>query len=186
MKPVNLTHHFLIAMPNMQDPCFARTLTYICEHDEDGAMGIIINRPTDLTLQALYEQVDIPLLDTGIHDHAVFFGGPVHMERGFVLHQPAGEWTTSVSRNDDIGLTTSKDILTAVGQGQGPDRFLVALGYAGWEAGQLEAELAQNAWLSVPANFDILFDRLPAERLSAAMHLLGFDMLHLSDEAGHA
>jgi putative transcriptional regulator len=186
MKPVNLTNHFLIAMPNMADPYFSKSLTYICEHNEQGALGVVINRPIDMTLQALFEQISIPLGEPHLRGIAVHFGGPVQIDRGFVLHKPLGDWQSTLAVNQELGLTTSKDILQAVGRGNGPRQILVTLGYAGWAPGQLEHELAQNAWLSVPANVNVIFD-LPAEdRLPAAMDLLGVNFATLSEDAGHA
>ncbi|HXZ97340.1 MAG TPA: YqgE/AlgH family protein [Burkholderiales bacterium] len=186
VKPVNLTNHFLIAMPNMADPYFSKSLTYICEHNEQGALGVVINRPIDMTLQALFEQISIPLGEPQLRGIAVHFGGPVQIDRGFVLHKPLGDWQSTLAVNQELGLTTSKDILQAVGRGNGPRQILVTLGYAGWAPGQLEHELAQNAWLSVPAKANVIFD-LPAEdRLPAAMDLLGVNFATLSEDAGHA
>ncbi|MBI4289889.1 MAG: YqgE/AlgH family protein [Betaproteobacteria bacterium] len=186
MAQVDLTHHFLIAMPNMADPYFSRTLTYICEHNEQGALGIVVNRPIDMTLGALFERLDMALSSDGPGSKPVYFGGPVQTERGFVLHQPLGQWQSTLSVRDKVGLTTSKDILEAVGNGTGPAKMLVTLGYSGWAAGQLESEIKQNAWLTVEAQDAIIFD-LPAEqRLPAAMRLLGVNYATLSDEAGHA
>jgi putative transcriptional regulator len=183
---VNLTRHFLIAMPAMVDPNFAHTLTYVCEHNPDGALGIVVNRPTDMTLATLFEQIDIPLGDNGPREARVHFGGPVQVDRGFVLHRPLGNWQSTLAISDDLGLTTSKDVLEAVGRGDGPPDVLVSLGYAGWSAGQLEQELAQNAWLTVEADPDLMFE-MPAEaRLPAAMRLLGIDFSRLSDAVGHA
>jgi putative transcriptional regulator len=182
---VNLTHHFLIAMPAMMDPHFANSLTYVCEHNPEGALGIVVNKPIDMTLSTLFEQIDIPLGDHLLVDAPVHFGGPVQIDRGFVLHRPIGNWQSTLAVNDAVGLTTSKDVLEAAGRGEGPKDMFVSLGYAGWSAGQLEMELAQNAWLTVEADPDVLFD-LPAERrLSAAARLLGIDMSRLSDMAGH-
>jgi putative transcriptional regulator len=186
MDPVNLTHHFLIAMPNMVDPHFAKTLTFICEHNDKGALGLVVNRPTEMTLQTLLEQVSIPLSSEELKSIPIHFGGPVQIDRGFVLHMPLGQWQSTLAVSPDVGLTTSKDILQAVARGEGPRQLLVTLGYAGWAAGQLEQELAQNAWLTVQAKADVIFE-LPAEdRLPAAMSLLGIDFASLSDEAGHA
>jgi putative transcriptional regulator len=185
-ETVNLTHHFLIAMPAMADPHFAHSLTYVCEHSKDGALGIVVNKPIDMTLSALFEQIDIPLGDADRRESPVHFGGPVQVDRGFVLHRPLGNWQSTLAISDDLGLTTSKDVLEAVGRGEGPKDVLVSLGYAGWSAGQLEQELAQNAWLTVEADPNLLFG-LPAEaRLSAAMRLLGIDFSRLSDDVGHA
>ena len=187
MENVNLTHHFLIAMPNMADPYFSKSLTYICEHNDQGALGVVLTRPVDLTLSALLEQIEIPTSDAHIAEVRVHFGGPVQMDRGFVLHQPAGEWQSTLRVNDQIGLTTSKDVLEAVARGEGPEKFFVTLGYAGWAPGQLEHELSQNAWLSVAAKDTSLIFDLPLEsRFDAAMHLLGIDTINLSEDAGHA
>lgn len=186
MQSVNLTHHFLIAMPSMADPHFARSLTYICEHNEKGALGLVVNRPIDMTLKALFEQIDIPLHDDACGEWPVYFGGPVQVDRGFVLHRPAGDWQSTLSVNGDIGLTTSRDVLQAVSEGKGPEQILVSLGYAGWAAGQLEQELSQNAWLTVAAEVDVIFNLPPERRFAAAMELLGVDIARLSDAAGHA
>ena len=186
MSSINLTHHFLIAMPNMADPHFSRTLTYICEHNDQGALGLVVNRPIDMTLQALFERLSMPLNDAARSDSPIYFGGPVQTDRGFVLHEPAGNWQSTLRVGEAIGLTTSKDILEAVGRGEGPARMLVTLGYAGWSAGQLEHELSQNAWLTVEARDAILFEVPADERLPRAMELLGIDFARLQDEAGHA
>lgn len=186
MPEFNLTNHFLIAMPAMTDPFFAKSLTYVCEHNDQGAMGIVVNRPISLTLSELYAQINMPLKPAELEDVLVHFGGPVQTDRGFVLHDEVGSWQSTLRVNDNIALTTSKDILQAVGEGHGPRHLLVTLGYAGWSEGQLEQELADNAWLSVPASEQILFDLPAEERLPAAMALLGIDYATLSDEAGHA
>lgn len=186
VQPVNLTHHFLIAMPNMADPNFARSLTYICEHSEQGALGVVVNRPIEMTLAGLFEQIEIPLHDRTRAQLPIYFGGPVQVDRGFVLHRPAGTWQSTLSINRDIGLTTSKDILEAVGEGRGPEEILVSLGYAGWAPGQLEQELGQNAWLTVAAEVEVIFNLPPEQRFSAAMDLLGVDLTRLSDDVGHA
>ena len=186
MQKMNLTHHFLIAMPAMADPHFSKTLTFICEHNDQGALGIVVNRPIDMTLQALFERLSLSLRDAGMIDAPIYFGGPVQTDRGFVLHEPTGNWQSTLRVRDAIGLTTSKDILEAVGRGEGPQKILVTLGYAGWSAGQLEHELGQNAWLTVEAKDAILFDLPSEERLPAAMELLGVDYARLADSAGHA
>lgn len=186
MNSVDLTQHFLIAMPAMADPHFAKTLTLVCEHNENGALGIIVNRPTDLNLHGLLEQVKITPETDSFHAIPVHFGGPVQVDRGFVLHQPVGAWQSTLAVGSEIGLTTSKDILEAVARGEGPPNMLVTLGYAGWAPGQLEHELAQNAWLTVPARTDILFGMPAEERFAAAMQALGVDYANLSDVAGHA
>ncbi len=149
-------------------------------------MGIVVNRPISLTLSELFAQINMPLNQNELEDMLVHFGGPVQTDRGFVLHEPNGEWQSTLHINDKVGLTTSKDILQAVGEGVGPRHLLVTLGYAGWSEGQLEQELSQNAWLSVPADERIMFDLPAEERLSAAMSLLGINYATLSEEAGHA
>lgn len=170
----------------MADSVFSRALVYICEHNDQGALGIIVNRPTNLTLGELFNQIQVPLTRSDLKKLPVHYGGPVQTDRGFVLHDPIGEWQSTLQVNDKVGLTTSKDILQAVGEDKGPHNLLVTLGYAGWTQGQLEHELAQNAWLSVPASEHILFDLSPEERLPAAMALLGVDYASLSEDAGHA
>jgi putative transcriptional regulator len=186
VSSINLTHHFLIAMPSMADPYFAKSLTYVCEHNDQGALGVVINRPIDMTLQALFERLSLTLKHKDLSDAPIYFGGPVQTDRGFVLHEPAGNWQSTLRVGDAIGLTTSKDILEAVGRGEGPQKLLVTLGYAGWSAGQLEHELGQNAWLTVEAKDAIIFDLPAEERLPAAMELLGVDYARLADSAGHA
>ena len=186
MPQVNLTDHFLIAMPNMADPYFSRTLTYICEHNDQGALGVVVNRPIEMTLSALFERLSLTLAPEGLGDTPVYFGGPVQTDRGFVLHQPVGGWQSTLAVQDRVGLTTSKDILEAVGKGAGPQKLLVTLGYSGWAPGQLENEIKQNAWLTVAAKDAIIFDLAVDARLPAAMELLGIDFASLSDEAGHA
>ena len=186
MLPVNLTDHFLIAMPHMADPYFSRTLTYICEHNDQGALGVVINRPIDMTLGALFDRLSLTLSSESLGKAPVFFGGPVQTDRGFVLHQPVGEWHSTLRVRDSLGLTTSKDILEAVGKGSGPAKMLVTLGYSGWAAGQLEHELGQNAWLTVEAGEQIIFDLPAEEKLPAAMELLGVDFARLSEDTGHA
>jgi putative transcriptional regulator len=186
VSSINLTHHFLIAMPSMADPYFAKSLTYVCEHNDQGALGVVVNRPIDMTLQALFERLSLTLKHKDLYDAPIYFGGPVQTDRGFVLHEPAGNWQSTLRVRDAIGLTTSKDILEAVGRGEGPQKLLVTLGYAGWSAGQLEHELGQNAWLTVEAKDAIIFDLPAEERLPAAMELLGVDYARLADSAGHA
>jgi putative transcriptional regulator len=182
----NLTHHFLIAMPQMSDPHFVRSLTYIAEHSAQGALGIIVNRPTELNLRTLFERIDLALTHPVVGGQPVYFGGPVQPDRGFVLHRPCGAWHSTLKIGEEAALTSSKDILQSVCNEGMPTDILVALGYAGWTAGQLEQEIAQNAWLTVPADLSIVFDLPPEERLVAAMQLLGVDFANLSDVAGHA
>jgi putative transcriptional regulator len=186
MQKMNLTHHFLIAMPNMADPHFSRTLTYICEHNDQGALGLVVNRPIEMNLQTLLEQVSIPLGGEAFKTVPIHFGGPVQVDRGFVLHTPVGQWQSTLAVSSEIGLTTSKDILQAVARGEGPGKLFVTLGYAGWAPGQLEHELAQNAWLTVQATTEVIFDLPVEKRLPAAMGLLGIDFASLSEQAGHA
>lgn len=186
MQNANLTHHFLIAMPNMADPYFSKSLTYICEHNEQGALGVVVNRAIDLTLETLLEQVGITLDVPQLAATPVHFGGPVQTDRGFLLHRPLGQWASTLPVNDEVGLTTSKDILEAIARGEGPEQFFLTLGYAGWAPGQLEHEISQNAWLTVPADMGLVFDSPLEVRFDAAMHLLGVDSLNLSDDVGHA
>lgn len=187
MSEFNLTNHFLIAMPRLQEGIFAGALAYICEHNDNGALGIVVNRPLSLTLGEMFEQIRIPLHQPALEKMPLYFGGPVQPERGFVLHDDIlGEWQSTLKINERLSLTTSKDILEALGEGKGPRNMLVTLGYAGWDQGQLEQEIAENAWLTVPASESILFDLPPEERLPAAMALLGVDYASLSEEAGHA
>ncbi len=186
MSKFDLTNHFLIAMPAMQEGFFAGTLTYICEHDENGALGIVINRPISLTLGDMFNQVNIPLRQQSLAAMPVHVGGPVQTERGFVLHDTKREWQSTLRITDRLALTTSRDILQAIGEGRGPDHLLVALGYAGWEPGQLEHEINENIWLTVPANERILFELTAEERLPAAMELLGVNYSMLVEDVGHA
>jgi putative transcriptional regulator len=190
METVSLANHFLIAMPSMSDPGFSKTLTYICEHNADGAIGIIVNRPTEMSLGNLFDRVGITL-DEGLPNQRysglpVYFGGPVQTDRGFVLHRPVGQWQSSMNINQELALTSSRDILQAMGSAGEPAEVLVSLGYAGWTAGQIEWELSQNSWLTVEAQANIIFELPPEERLTAAMQLLGIDFANLSEVAGHA
>ncbi|SFZ70874.1 YqgE/AlgH family protein [Chitinimonas taiwanensis] len=186
MEAINLTRQFLIAMPAMADPIFAKSLVYVVDHNPEGAMGVIVNRPIGMDVRTLFEQVDIELQREDVAEQQVYFGGPVQTDRGFVLHQPLGNWQSTMSIEDELGLTTSKDVLLAVGSGAGPDRLFVTLGYAGWDAGQLEGELAQNAWLTVEADIEVVFSLPSEQRYEAALRLLGIDMAMLSETAGHA
>lgn len=182
----SLKSQLLIAMPTLQDPNFARTVTFICEHGQHGAMGIVLNRPTDLCLADVLQHMQIEGGMGVAGEQTVYLGGPVEEERGFVLHTHTDPWDSTLAVDEEISITTSRDILEAMARGTGPRRTLVALGYAGWGAGQLERELQQNAWLSGPADQSILFD-LPAEqRWEAAARLLGVDLHLLSTDAGHA
>ena len=181
----NLTNHFLIAMPGLQDPNFYHTVTYICEHNEHGAMGIVINRPMTIKLGEILEQMDIPANPAAV-DRPVYVGGPVQVDRGFVLHPSERLWDSTLRITPQISVTTSRDILEAMATDQGPDMSLVALGYAGWGSHQLEDEMAANAWLSGPADLGIIFERPAEERWEAAAQLLGVDLNLMSGDAGHA
>lgn len=181
-----LTGHLLIAMPTLRDPNFSRTVTYICEHSEQGALGIVINRPLDMELGSIFEQLSLAATDEALNRQPVLHGGPVHEERGFVLHDSAEPYDSTLAISDRICVTTSQDILTAMANGIGPARALVALGYAGWGAGQLEEEIGQNAWLSVRATPEILFETPFEQRWNEAARLLGIDLANMSSEAGHA
>jgi putative transcriptional regulator len=173
---------FLIAMPQMNDPNFHYAVILLCEHSETGAMGIVINRPTDLFLSELLDQLDVEAKAVEKH---VYFGGPVQIERGFVLHSSSGAWQSSMAVKDDIIVTGSKDILEAIATGNGPEEYLVALGYAGWGAGQLEKEVADNYWLICPANADTLFRQPYENRFDISLKQLGIDPSQLSIKAGH-
>jgi len=182
----DLSNHFLLAMPNMADPNFSGAVVLIAEHNGRGALGLVLNKPTTMTLGALLQRIDLAT-DAAIEDRTpVFYGGPVHTDRGFVLHQPRGDWNSTVEISPEIALTTSKDVLEAVAEGRGPGRLLVTLGYAGWGPGQLEAEISQNAWLTVKADPALLFDTPAEERFIQAYQMLGIDPALLSPAAGHA
>lgn len=187
LQRVDFSRQLLVAMPGMVGGSLADTVIYVCEHNEEGALGIVINRPTDLTLGDLLQRIDLDLsLEIGVRqDTPVFFGGPVQTDRGFVLHQPVGDYSSSI-RMGDVALTTSRDVLQEVAAGGGPDQLLVTLGYAGWGEGQLEEEMAQGAWLHVEANVDILFTIPASERYQAALAQLGIDPIMLTGTAGHA
>ncbi|MBO3705328.1 MAG: YqgE/AlgH family protein [Candidatus Accumulibacter sp.] len=186
MQIIDLTDHFLIAMPAMVDSFFAKSLVYVAEHNPRGALGLIVNRPIDMSLGSLLERIDVPLQAEGIANLPVLFGGPVQTDRGFVLHRPVGQWQSTLVVNEHVGLTSSRDILQAVALRGQPRDLMVTLGYAGWSAGQIEHELAQNAWLTVPAELRILFELPYEERLPSALELLGVSLTNLVDEAGHA
>ena len=185
-ETTNLTNQFLIAMPTLADPNFHHTVTYICEHNSNGAMGLVINRPLDIQFGELLEHLDISDVIDAAKAIPIYQGGPVQPERGFVLHEGLGNWHTTMPVTDQIGLTASQDIIDAIAHGEGPARFLIALGYAGWGNGQLEHELAENTWLSGPADPQILFNTPDSQRWSAAAALLGVEIGLLSPDAGHA
>jgi putative transcriptional regulator len=191
---LNLADHFLIAMPSMADPVFGGTVVYLCEHNANGALGVIINKATDMTVDVLLDRIDLkleiapPMLTPAmsLKKSPVMYGGPVQADRGFVLHAPFGDFSSTMPVTDEIGLTTSKDILEAVAAGNAPERMLVTLGCSGWGAGQLEDEITRNGWLTVKADADIMFDMPLEKRFVAAIKLLGIDPMMLSGEAGHA
>ena len=193
--PFNLTHHFLIAMPGLEDEAFARSVVYLCEHNQSGALGLIINKPSDINLKHLFDKVDLPLRRTDLSEALVFQGGPVQTERGFVLHETM---IASGARVDEptyastllipggLEMTTSKDVLEALSTGAGPRRVLVSLGYSAWGEGQLESELGENSWLTVGADPAVIFDTPVAQRYDRALGLLGLQAWMLSPDAGHA
>jgi putative transcriptional regulator len=183
---VDLTNHFLLAMPSMADPNFGGAVVFVAEHSAKGALGLVINRPMELDLRSLFERIDLELEIAPLASSPVYFGGPVQTDRGFVLHQPLGMWSSTVSIDGRLGLTSSKDVLEAVASGAGPARMLVTLGYSGWGPGQLEDEIAHNAWLTVAADPEVIFDTPAEQRLQRAFALLGIDPAFLSSSAGHA
>jgi putative transcriptional regulator len=184
--PAYLSNHFLIAMPALADPNFARGLTLLCQHDETGAMGLLVNRPSDFTVGELLAQLGIDNEVPGLAQMPVLFGGPVHPDRGFVLHDDPREWNSTLRFGDGLAVTTSRDILVAMAHGDGPNNVLIALGYSGWDAGQLEAELGENAWLTAPADQAIVFRTPVAARWQAAASSLGVDLRLISDHSGRA
>ena len=186
MDHTNLTNQFLIAMPSLKDPNFEKTVTYICAHNDEGAMGIVINKPLDLELGEIFEQMEIPINNPDAYTKTIFHGGPVHTDRGFILHNAKLQWDSSIIVSDDVCVTTSKDILEAIAEGDGPDDTLIALGYAGWASGQLEQELMDNAWLSGPADSDIIFNTPHNRCWQVAASNMGIDIDKLSTDIGHA
>jgi len=193
--PINLTNHFLIAMPGLEDAAFSRSVVYLCEHSERGALGLIINKPSDITLKSLFDKVDLSLRREDLTREPVFQGGPVQTERGFVLHEPMlmdkaetdeSAYASTMTIPGGLEMTTSKDVLEALSTGAGPRRVLITLGYSSWGEGQLETELAENAWLTVAADLSVIFDTPVPERYDRALSLLGLKAWMLSPEAGHA
>jgi len=193
--PINLTNHFLIAMPGLADEAFAKSVVYLCEHSERGALGLVINKPSDIKLQNLFDKVDLPLGRADLKDAPVFQGGPVQTERGFVLHDALQEATVPATEPvyastmvipGGLEMTTSRDVLEALSTGAGPSRVLVSLGYSAWGQGQLESELGENSWLTVNADKSVIFDTPVAQRYDKALALLGLQAWMLSPEAGHA
>lgn len=186
MTTTYFSNQLLIAMPSLEDPNFSRTVTLICEHSEHGALGVIINRPTEVQLGQLLQHLEIKAVRSEIADVPVYAGGPVQLERGFILHSPLGQWESTLKINAELGLTTSLDVLAAIAAGEGPGHHLIALGYAGWGASQLEREITENAWLTVPNDNHILFELPVEQRWQAAAGKLGVDLSLLASDAGHA
>ena len=195
-EPINLTHHFLIAMPGLQDESFAKSVIYLCEHSARGALGIVINKPSDINLRHLFDKVDLPLGRDDLVAAPVFQGGPVHTDRGFVLHEAVymhedaesaeTVYASTMTIPGGLEMTTSKDVLEALSTGAGPRKVLVSLGYSAWGEGQLETELAENSWLTVGADVGVIFDTPIEQRYEKALLLLGVEPWMLSTEAGHA
>ena len=193
---IDLKHHFLIAMPGLEDETFARSVVYMCEHSSRGAMGLIINKPADISMRHLFDKVDLPLRREDLMQNPVSHGGPVQTERGFVLHDPlrmdkpqedgGSIYASTLTVPGGLEMTTSRDVLEALSSGAGPRRVLITLGYSSWGEGQLESELAENTWLTVPASIDVIFEVPMAERYDRALDLLGLKSWMLSPEAGHA
>jgi putative transcriptional regulator len=193
---IDLKHHFLIAMPGLEDETFARSVIYMCEHSERGAMGLIINKPADISMRLLFDKVELPLRREDLMNIAVSNGGPLQTERGFVLHDPiqldkpleegGSVYASTLTVPGGLEMTTSRDVLEALSSGAGPRRVLITLGYASWGEGQLESELGENTWLTVPASADVIFDVPMAERYDRALGLLGLKSWMLSPDAGHA
>ena len=186
---LNLANHFLIAMPAMQDPVFGGTVVYVCEHNENGVLGVVINKPTDMTMEVLFDRIDLKLAagsDTPIINEPIMFGGPVQDDRGFVLHTPGAHYSSSLTVTDEIAFTTSIDVLEAVAKGDGPERMLVSIGYSGWSPGQIEHELRENAWLTAPASTSVLFETPLDERWQASAALVVVNLAQISPYAGNA
>ena len=192
---LNLANHFLIAMPQLEDEFFARSVVYVCEHNERGALGLVINKPGSLSFKALLEKIELPMGRADLADQPIFRGGPVQTDRGFVLHDPVvldpphaeeAVYASTLTIPGGLEMTTSKDILEAVAHGAGPRRVLVTLGYSSWGEGQLESEIARNSWLTVSADADLVFDAPVAQRYDQALRLLGLESWMLSPDVGHA
>ncbi len=191
---MNLTSHFIIAMPGLADPMFEKTVSFICQHNEQGAMGLTINRPIGISFSELLSQLNIPLEDSKLASTPIYLGGPVETGHGFVLHsndtkkQPAhqNDWEQTLSINKHISLSSSKDILTAIAKGEGPTDFLIILGYSGWTSGQIESEIQDNSWLNVPADNDIIFNTPFSRRWESAAMKMGIDINLISSDIGHA
>ena len=186
MGDSTFTNHLLIAMPTLNDPNFAQAVTLVCEHTDKGALGIVLNKPLPMKLSEVLQQMQLEPLSTEIGAKPVLRGGPVHTDRGFVLHRPGGEWDHTHKVSDDIQVTTSRDILAAMARGEAPTDAFIALGYAGWDSGQLEREMRDNAWLSMPADARVVFELPFEERWLAAWRIVGIDVDKLSPDSGHA
>ncbi|GAB4210927.1 MAG: YqgE/AlgH family protein [Rhodoferax sp.] len=193
--PTNLTNHFLIAMPGLQDDLFGRSVVYLCEHSERGALGLVINKPSDITVQALFDRVELPLSRADLAEQPIFLGGPVQTDRGFVLHEatfaeaesPADPvYGSTLSIPGGLEMTTSRDVLEAISTGSGPRKLFISLGYSAWGQGQLESEISENSWLTVPADRRLIFDTPAPLRYTQALQLLGLEAWMLSPDAGHA
>ncbi|MCK5889003.1 MAG: YqgE/AlgH family protein [Methylococcales bacterium] len=174
-------------MPNLADGDFAKTISYLCQHDEEGALAIVVNRPAGITLDSIFEQMDISAVSDDIKNTPVFVGGPIQLERGFIIHQRTEKkWDSSFAVSNTTELTSSRDILEAIAEDKGPDKYLIALGYAGWGAGQLENEIIHNAWLNTPYEENILYEMPADQRWSMAANQIGIDISQLTMPAGHA
>lgn len=182
----SLTSQLLVAMPSMEDPNFAQTVTLICEHGEKGALGIVVNKPLSMKFGEVLSQMKLQTSDLALEEQPVLRGGPLYPDRGFVVHKPGGSWDSTHRISDQVQVTTSKDVLTAIARGEGPEGAFIALGYAGWEAGQLEQEIKDNAWLTLPYDEALTFGLPPEERWLAAWRRLGIDVAFVSQTAGHA
>lgn len=193
--PINLTNHFLIAMPGLQDPLFGQSVVYLCEHSPRGALGLVINKPCDINLKGLFDKVELPLTRPDLQTAPVFFGGPVQTERGFVLHEATFDaddkpehpvYASTMVIPGGLEMTTSRDVLEAISTGSGPRKVLISLGYSSWGEGQLESELGDNSWLTVEADARLIFETPVAERYAQALKLLGLEPWMLAPGAGHA
>ncbi|MGJ8670756.1 MAG: YqgE/AlgH family protein [Oceanococcus sp.] len=188
MPSESLRNQFLIAMPSLADSNFERSVSLLCEHGDDGALGLVINRPTDLDVASMLDHLEIDCsgLSEADSKQAIYWGGPVQTDRGFVLHSPLGDWESTIQLSSHLGVSTSRDILTSIGAGAGPEKFLITLGYAGWEHGQLEQEILQNSWLNITADQSVIFETDSGQRWEAATRLLGIDPSSISTGVGHA
>lgn len=180
-----LNNQYIVAMPNLADPNFFHTVTYVCQHNEEGALGIVINRLAGMKLGEIFKQMDIRVTSTAAAETSVFAGGPVQQDRGFVVHTPCGRWDATMLVSDSISLTTSRDVIEAIAVGKGPEQYLVALGYAGWSGGQLEREILENAWLNTPFTKRVLFETPINMRWTAAADQIGINIKQLTSPAGH-